>query len=344
MRKTKNQSYFFIAMLLITVSAVTDACSRFTYNGPDNTVITGRSMDWVEDLHTDIWAFPAGTHRVGSTGNHSVTWTAKYGTVIASGYNIGSTDGVNTEGLNANLLFLATTDYGKSRSDRKDLSVLHWAQYMLDNYATVAEAVKEFSQDKFNIIAPTLPNGVAPTLHLSLTDRSGDNAVFEYIDGHLVIHHDKKFNVMTNEPTYDKQLALNEYWHRLDGKFLPGTGEPDDRFVRASYYVNTALPTADQQQSIATVFSIIRNISVPMQDGFSSRPNVAATIWRSVTDLKHLLYFFENADRPNVFWVDINKLDLSTQAPIKKLPLQNNEVYAGETSQQFIISKPFFTQ
>ena len=175
-----------------------------------------------------------------------------------------------------------------------------------------------------------------------MTDSTGDNAIFEYIDGKLVIHHGKKYQVMTNEPSYDKQLALNDYWKNLKGTFLPGTGEPEDRFVRASFYVDTALKTADEQKSIATAFSIIRNVSVPMQGISPTRPNVAATIWRSVADLKHHVYYFENTDRPNVFWVNLNKLDFKVGAPTKKLPMQAGEIYAGEVSKQFIESKSFF--
>lgn len=334
-----------IALLLsslIGLSLPAKACSRFTYTAPNNTVVTGRSMDWVEDLRTDLWAFPAGVKHVGSTEPNSVTWTSKYGNVIASAYDLGTADGINSQGLTANLLYLANTDYGKPKADRQNLSIFTWTQYVLDNYATVAEAVKDYGQDKFNMIAPILPNGSYPTVHLSITDKSGDNAIFEYVGGKLVVHHNKAYTVMTNEPVYEKQLALNDYWQNLKGKFLPGTGEPEDRFVRASYYVNTAQKTADPQKSVAVVFSIIRNVSVPMEEGFSVRPNVAATLWRSVADLKNNVYFFENTDRPNVFWVDLNKLDLKQGAPIKKLPMQKGEIYAGEVSDKFVASPSFF--
>lgn len=340
-RRMKFQAKaLIIACLFVAIPSF--ACSRFTYSGPENTVISGRSMDWLEDMHTDLWAFPAGIQQVGSDDANGLTWTSKYGNVIANGYNIGTTDGINTEGLTANLLFLATSDYGKPKPDRKNLSILLWAQYVLDNYATVAEAVKDFEQDKFNMIAKPLPNGVMPTVHLSVTDKTGDNAIFEYVGGKLVVHHNKSYNVMTNEPTYEKQLALNDYWQNLKGAFLPGTGEPEDRFVRASYYVNSAAQTADTQKSVATAFSIIRNVSVPMEKGTPAKPNVSMTIWRSVADLKNKVYYFENTDRPNVFWVDLNKLDLKTGAEIKKLALQNDEVYAGEVSAKFVKSPTFF--
>ncbi len=331
-----------ICSMFAVLSSMAEACSRFTYTGPGNTVVIGRSMDWVEDVRTDLWAFPAGVERVGSAEPNSIKWISKYGSVIASGYDLGTTDGMNSQGLAANLLYLSTTDYGNPRADRKNISIFTWAQYVLDNYATVDEAVKDFGQDKLNMIAPTLPNGANATVHLSISDRSGDNAIFEYVAGKLVVHHNKAYKVMTNEPVYEKQLALNDYWQNLKGIFLPGTGEPEDRFVRASYYLNTAPQTADTQKSIAIVFSIIRNVSVPMLEGFSTRPNVSSTIWRSVADLKNNVYYFENADRPNVFWVDMSKLNLTKSAAIKKLPLQNGEIYAGEVSNKFVASKSFF--
>ena len=309
-------------------------------------VAMGRTMDWMEDLKTDLWAFPAGIKRQGNSDDpKSLMWISKHGSLIASGYNIGTTDGINTEGLCANLLYLSTASYSQQKPDRKNLSILIWAQYFLDNYATVDEAVKDFSKDFVNIIANTLPNGSQATVHLAIADRSGDNAIFEYVDGKLVVHHNKAYNVMTNEPTYEKQLALNEYWQALHGVFLPGTIEPSDRFVRASYFLNNAKKTADAQQAIAIVFSIIRNVSVPMLENTSpSHPNIAATIWRSAADLKNKIYFFESSDRPNIFWVDLNKLDLKKEAPIKKLPLQQGQIYAGEVSDKFVPSASFFLQ
>lgn len=322
-------------------SSIGYTCSRLTYATPEGVVVVGRSMDWMEDIKTDLWAFPAGMSRIGSDESNSVKWTSKYGSVIASGYNLGSTDGINTQGLDANLLYLATADYGKPSPEQQNLSVFNWAQYFLDNYASVDEAVREFGKNQFHIMAKVLPDGTYPGIHLSLSDPSGDNAIFEYVQGKLVVYRGKKYNVMTNEPTFDKQLALNDYWHGLKGCFLPGTNEPSDRFVRASYYLEQAPLTANELQSIAIVFSIIRNVSQPIMKNSSDRPNQAPTIWRSVADLKNHIYYFEHTNRPNVFWTDVNKLNLNVGAPAKKLPLSNGEVYAGEVSAHFVVGTPF---
>ena len=242
----------------------------------------------------------------------------------------------------ANLLYLSGSNYGTAQAGKKNLSVFNWVQYMLDNYATVNEAVKDFGSGKLNLLVPAEINGHKMDLHLSITDSSGDNAIFEYINGKLVVHHNKQYTVMTNEPPFDQQLALNTYWQRMDGKFLPGTEEPDDRFVRTSYYLAHAQKTSDNRQEVATVFSIIRNASVPFQQtNDPSRPNLSPTLWRSVADLKHKVYYFEETNHPNVFWVDLDKLNLNAGAPIKKLALADGEVYAGETSKYFVPAEAF---
>ena len=136
----------------------------------------------------------------GQAGAESIQWTSKYGSVVVSGYEAGSADGMNEKGLVANLLYLAESDYGKPDGSRPFLSIAAWPQYVLDNYATVAEAVEALKKEPFNMLAPTLPNGPAAALHLAISDASGDSAIFEYVDGKLKIHHGKQYAVMTNSP------------------------------------------------------------------------------------------------------------------------------------------------
>jgi hypothetical protein len=50
---------------------------RTLFVGSDGVVITGRSMDWMEDLHSDLWAFPQDMTRNGAAGPQSITWTSK---------------------------------------------------------------------------------------------------------------------------------------------------------------------------------------------------------------------------------------------------------------------------
>ena len=328
--------------LCVLFAAPALPCSRVVYLGPAGAVVTGRTMDWTQSMETNLWAFPAGLKRNGNAGSQSLQWQSKYGSLVATCYDSITADGINEKGLTANLLYLSSSIYPQPNPDRPSLSIAAWAQYVLDNYATVAEAVDVLKQEPFQIVSLTMPGGHAGTGHLSISDATGDSAVFEYLDGKLVIHHGKQFTVMTNDPPYDQQLALNGYWKEIGGGvMLPGTERPADRFVRASFYLGEAPQTADETQQIATMFSIIRNVSVPFGAEHPGQPNVAATLWRTVADQQRLTYYFEMTDTPNVFWVELKKLDLSPGQPIRMLPVEAAAVRAGEVSQHFEPAKQF---
>jgi penicillin V acylase-like amidase (Ntn superfamily) len=327
-----------VSLLALWVGAASPAgaCSRVTYLGTEKMVVTGRSMDWMIPVHTNLWAFPAGLKREGAAGTNSVTWTSKYGSVIAAGYDAFTADGMNEKGLVANILYLGTAGYPARDASKPGLSLAGWAQYVLDNFATVSETVDALRKEPFQGVAPPLPGGFSCTLHLSVSDASGDSAVFEYLGGKLVIHHDKKYQVMTNDPSYDQQLALNAYWKDIGGSsMLPGTDRPADRFVRASYYLSQLPRTSDKVEAVAGIFSVIRNVSVPMGITNPGAPNIAATLWRTVADQKNLVYYFDATRSPNVFWVDLAKINLAVGQPTLKLEVDHGEIQSGDTAPDF---------
>lgn len=321
----------------------TNACTRVVYKGEDNLILTARSMDWKEDIKSNIWIFPRGMDRDGAVGPNSLKWKSKYGSVITSAYDISSTDGINEKGLVANLLWLAESEYPTWNQKTPGLTIAAWVQYVLDSFATVDEAVKALEKQTFEIVSDKMPDGSRmATLHLSISDALGDNAIFEYIGGKLVIHHDKSYQVMTNSPIFDKQLALNEYWKEIGGTvMLPGTNRAADRFVRASFYTNAIPKTSDTRIGVASVFSVIRNCSVPFGISTPDQPNISSTRWRTVSDHKNLVYFYESVLTPNTFWLELKDIDFSENAPVKKLNLENNETYKGNAASSLVNATPF---
>jgi len=173
---------------------------------------------------------------------------------------------------------------------------------------------------------PGRPGSLAP-LHLSLSDATGDSAIFEWIDGKLRIHHGREYRVMTNEPSYDEQLAITRYWSQIDWRsFLPGTNRAADRFVRASSYIDAVVQSDDPRTAAAAVFSVIRNASVPYGISVPDAPNLSTTRWRTVADQKSRLFYAESATAPNAAGVDMNR------------------VLAGEVSGEFVPAKAFTFQ
>lgn len=334
---------FGVAVLAPTAGL---ACTRLVYLGANDSVITGRTMDWKTDVGTNLWIFPRGMARKGEAGPNSIEWTSKYGSVIAGAYDIATTDGMNEEGLVANVLWLVESEYPPQDSDKPGLTIAAWAQYVLDNYATVAETVEALEAEPFVIVTDAVPGETRlATLHLSLSDATGDSAIVEYIDGKQVIHHSRSHQVMTNSPVFDRQLALNDYWKDIGGTvFLPGTNRAADRFARASFYVN-AIPKFDEANlAVAGVFSVVRNVSVPLGITTPDQPNISSTRWRTVADQTRKVYFFESALTPNTFWVDLKQIDFSAETGrTMKLDLGPNQTntFAGDATGKFEPSDPF---
>lgn len=331
----------FTSALSLTVQN-SEACTRAVYLGPDDMVITGRTMDWKEDIMSNLYLFPRGMKRVSFDKGDVLNWTSKYGSIVAGAYDIGVCDGMNEKGLVASLLFLPESIYTRPNDTRPVMGIGIWTQYVLDNFATVREAVDELKKETFRIDAPHLPNGSASTLHMAITDATGNTAVLEYINGNLVIHEGKEYQVMTNSPRYDLQLAVNDYWKEVGGlNMLPGTNRSSDRFVRASFYIQAIPQTADPKIAVPSVLSVMRNVSVPFGISTPDKPHISSTRWRSIADQKDKVYYFDSALTPNLFWVDLKKVDFSPKNSVKKLALTHGEIYAGEANKDFKDSRPF---
>jgi penicillin V acylase-like amidase (Ntn superfamily) len=344
-RKYKRSLSALIVTILAAISMChSDACTRIVYETGNGTFITGRSMDWMDpNAQTALWVFPRGMKRDGGVGANPIQWTSKYGSVVASFYDIGSADGMNEKGLAANILYLKESDWGDaSKSEKATLSAGAWAQYFLDQFATVKEAADAMVDPAFVIIAPALPNGHAAGLHLSLSDATGDSAILEYLGGKLVMHHGRQYPVMTNSPTFDQQLALNAYWEEVGGKHaLPGTIRAADRFVRATYNLKLATKYKDAELAVASVFSQMRAISVPLGLADPENPNNAMTLWRTVADHGAKVFYFESVVFPAVSWVDFSKVDFSEGAAPKTIRIERGQALAGELSGSFKAAEPF---
>ncbi|MFN6784633.1 linear amide C-N hydrolase, partial [Proteus mirabilis] len=77
--------------------------------------------------------------------------------------------------------------------------------------------------------------------------------------------------------------ALNSYWQQLGGTvMLPGTNRASYRFARASFYINDIPKSQSSKKSLAIVFGVIRNVSVPYGLITVESPEISSTRWRTV--------------------------------------------------------------
>lgn len=330
-----------LSLLIITTSA--EPCSRIFWNDNGHAMIVGRNMDWFEDMKSNIWIMPRGIQRSGLSPQNPMLWTSKYGSIGITGYEAAVLDGINEKGLAVHALYLPETTVPVRDTRIPGLSISQWVQYYLDNFATVNEAVQSLKSHPYQLLMVVEPiSRKAATVHLALNDKTGDSAILECIEGEIKVYHDRSYTVMTNQPTFDKQLENLKQYRGFGGeKRLPGTHEPADRFVRGAYYVKNLPKPKNDREAVAAMMSVMRNVSAPFGIADSERPNVSTTIWRTVTDLSNGVLYYDSVFSPQVFWVKLANMNFAEGQPVRKIKVVDNFELSGDVSGKAVPTEHF---
>jgi len=335
------------AAIVLAASQIADACTRILWNDNKLAVVVGRTMDWPESTDPILTMFPRGMSRDGGRASAAVAvaqnpakWTSKYASMVTTIYGIGTADGFNERGLGAHMLYLSTTDFGARDAAKPGVQAGLWAQYALDNAATVNEALDML--DKIQVVM-VAARGHDANVHLALEDAGGDSAIIEYIDGKPVVHHGRQFTIMTNDPAYDQQRALLkklDFSHPSSDMPLPGNVNPRDRFARADYYMTLLPQPKDEREAVAGAFAIARNVSVPFGAPYA-KFGIYNTEYRTVMNLTDKRYYFELSTTPNVIWANLLEMNLVAGSPTMILN-PNSISLSGDVTDQFKAAKAAF--
>ncbi len=322
-------------------------CTRVLWNTNKLSVLAGRTMDWPESTEPLLTVFPRGYGRHGGrigaesvVADNPLEWSSIYGSLATSIYGIGTVDGINERGFAAHALYLAATQLAGRDSGKRGLQPALWVQYLLDNAATVTEAIG-LMDDVQLVMAEA--HGYKATVHLAIEDPGGDSAIFEHIDGKLVIHHGPQYRLMTNDPPYDEQLrmlAQQDYSKPGIDLPVPGNVSARDRFQRAAYFSALLPEPKNGREAAASVLSVIRNSSVPFGAPYGEF-GIYNTEYRTVCDLTAKRYFFELTTSPNVIWTDLDQLDFSQGTPAMTLD-PDDIALAGDVSNRYQPNKVGF--
>jgi penicillin V acylase-like amidase (Ntn superfamily) len=336
-------------LLTLSATAVTaallawqnaEACSRILWNDNKLAVFVARSMDWPQTTEPVLTVFPRGIARNGGrflkqniVKENPAKWVSKYGSMITSVYGVGTADGFNERGLGIHLLYLRAADLGPRDSSKPGIQMTIFGQYLLDNAATVQEAVALVGK-----VQPVMVelHGFKSTVHFAIEDASGDSAIIEHLNGRPVVHHGRQYQIMTNDPTYDEQLALlkkQDFSKPSMDLPIPGNVNAVDRFQRAAYYKAVLKEPKSERQAVASMFAIARNVSVPFDAPYHNF-GVYNTEYRTVMNLTNKRYYFELTDQPNVIWAYLDEFDLRKGAPVMVLDPHNPTLW-GDISGRF---------
>ncbi|HLP55096.1 MAG TPA: linear amide C-N hydrolase [Fluviicola sp.] len=309
-------------------------CTRVTYMDEDK-AYTARNFDWSDWSEAGLWVYPSGIVRNAAAGSQPMSWKSRYKSVATSSYNGATPDGLNEKGLAANLLWLAPTKYPALGSDkrRKPICVSIWAQYILDMCKDVPGAIE--AMNSVYVVSAKVPGTSDPVeCHLSVSDREGNSAIFEYVNAQLVIYTNvdyvnadgvivkgtytkQQLRVMTNQPTFNEQLKLNAEWEKVNQtEILPGTCSPVDRFVRATYYtkllpLSTPAKKLVPTEALSHLVSVLRNTVEPFEITVNPDEVPSPTQYTTMCDHTKGIYYFNQAKNPLMSWVDLNDFEFS---------------------------------
>ena len=327
-----------LAVPLAMKTGAAPACSLAFVNERKIAKIVVRSMDlpaslperpkffvlprgMVRDLQKSV--IPGIKAKIEGVGSDTMRWTSKYGSAAMVSFEGAATDGLNEEGLAMHLLVLDETELEPADS-RPVLPDTHWGQYVLDNFATVKEAVEAYRAGKFRVAAAYAPElGYTKNLptHLAVQDRSGDSAIIEYVKGKLVVHQGPEFRVMTNDPDYDTMLEHTKQYQEFGGTMpLPGGYEAEDRFVRLAAYMKYLPDPANYNEAIGGALSLLRIAQVPLRDPARAASQgfwgAVQTNWISAADVTNDIYYAGSSTSPSLFWLDLKKANLRPRSPL----------------------------
>ena len=225
-------------------------------------------------------------------------------------------------------------------SKKKELDEDHWVSYVLDNFATVAEAVDAI-KDEIHLVSVVGKKGsgfsYATPKHLAIADSTGDSAIIEIQDGKLKIFHGKQYRILTNPPSYQKELENAEKYKNATQDQLPVSWSATDRFVRSDFFLRH-LPKPrnnDPATGYGFMYSILgtsvmpAGLPAPAEDravvkklvATLADPNEtyggAATYFQTISDLTNKQYRFKSLIAPSDVFFDFGGYNFTKGQPVR---------------------------
>ncbi len=345
------------ALVLVLAIPQVEACTGITLTAQDGAVVFGRTMEWgTFDLESRLVVVPRGCEfrshlESGMTGR---AWKSRYGLVgldaLEKDYIL---DGMNEKGLSVNLFYHpGYAEYQAANPDSLASSIgpLDLPQYLLTTCATADDVRAALTLVRVvSVVEPAI--GMAPPVHLMVTDASGKAMVIEFAKGEVQVL-DAPLGVITNAPTYDWHVTNLRNYVNLSPVALPsrkleemnfaplGAGSgmiglpgdftPPSRFVRAVAFTQTARPTANGPETFYEVFRILDNFNLPLGSGEGSGSAQttgmrSSTIWTTAYDTRNLVMQYHTMHNRRVRQVDLKKIDFSkAKAPVR-MPLDHKK-------------------
>lgn len=335
-------------ILSSTIPIPSFACSKFSIKSADNHVISGRTMDYFNDMVTHLIPHRREENCVSQSpikGEEGFSWTSQHGFVSLSALGKKNTvDGLNEKGLDFAALSLHTTEYqkvpfGKSASA---LAIRDLGCYLLGTCSTVHEA--KIAIKKVYSWHCELDEAIPfPPLHFTLHDAEGENIVVEYIKGEPQFY-DNPFKVLTNDPEFPFFQQYLQYFNSLEpcissnitinGRTivnnrvgngmvgLPGDSSPISRFVRLIKMIQVMSPAKSAEDGWDKAWGLLQKVTIlDGEEIFPADGSSGFTRWSVVKDLSKKVLAWTTSYNQIPLSIDLNKIDFGKGVALEPIPI-----------------------
>ena len=308
----------------------------------DGSVVVGRSMEFPDIVPYALVALPV-CYEGTATPNGSAAgkkWTGAYGVVgiCAFGKEGWLTDGINTEGVSAHLLYMSDgfCTYPAFKGDGSDVAQIDLIAFLLSTCSSVSE-VKQAVQG-ITVWGTDPGLGSALSSHFFVHDPTSSIAIEFLPDGTLSVA-DNPTGVGTNAPYLDWHLLNLRNYIGFDAfspdagpiggitvapfgqgqglNVLPGGYTPPDRFVRAAVLVQLASQpnTGDEAEQtvghLLNTFDIVRGTVLEHMGGKTVSEE---TTYDAIFNLTSLRFAYRTVSDPSWYAIDLSAVDFTKPA------------------------------
>jgi penicillin V acylase-like amidase (Ntn superfamily) len=246
-----------------------------------------------------------------------IHWKSKYGSIVYSTLGKEFIDGgMNEAGLYIGEMTLMDTKFPEYTNLPKMNGFL-WMQYVLDNFESVEQVIKDLEY-----VANDGPN----PWHYFISDRKGDVATIEFINGKLLVHRKSEMPVLALCNTqYDKEVErLKEYKNYGGQKELSlNISGNDTRFLLAAKMLNDSSEYNESRNATDYTFKILNQL-------YGKDNNR----WSIVYDVVRLRMYFNTNNARQIRFVDFKDFDFSDDSPAMILDIR--EKLEGNVSKYFV--------
>lgn len=285
-----------------------DACSVFSLH--EDSVYVAKNYDWMPlHGHGAVFVNKRGVAKRAQTlrTKNALEWTSKFGSITFSQMGLEfPVSGINEAGLSAEILQLGETNHIPESDPRPALNEAQWLQFQLDNFATLNEVLDHV--DNYRVEKAFL--GV----HYFVCDRTGECGIFEYLDGHLVVHSGSnlKLKVLTNSP-YEQSVGSMKPEIAKLGLF-PNSDKSLKRFAKATHLLEHRPQNGETAGDFA--FGVLAQIEMN---------TFLRTQWSLVYDLEKGHVEFKTKDQPSRKSLDLSSFDFSCATPALMMDIHQQE-------------------